>query len=210
VKLIEEIIFEEIRQLSEGVVKYNQIGELSKQTESKYRLSDFEIKPSPDDIYSVGEANDLTISATNEIISPSLLYGGIDDDDVNERKRVEVLKKKILSDDGYISRLIIDGDNNVIEGQHRFQALLELGFDYLPVVRLTGIGDYIKNPIEIRSILEKNGVYISDHRNQIINNIAEIILDEKGDVNKLNEYIPPKGYENAWNKAIEKIILDSK
>jgi hypothetical protein len=183
--------------------------EINKLSESKYNLSDFDIKPSSDNIHRVGEANDLTVSVSYETISPNQLHGGIIKFDKNERKRVEELKNKILSDDGYISRIIIDGNNHVVEGQHRFQALLELGFDYIPVVRLKGIDDYIKNPNEIRDILRKNGVHNSDIINQLTYNIAKIISDEKGDIGELVEYIPPKGYENAWNAAIKKIIKDN-
>ena len=178
--------------------------------ENRYRLSDFNIKPSSDNIHAVAEANDLNISVSYENISIGELYGGVDLNDIGERKRVDKLKEMILSDDGYISRIIIDGDNNVVEGQHRFEALSELGFDYAPVVRLKGIDDYIKNRTEIINILEKNGVYNSDHRYYILNNIAEIIADEKGKVESLREYIPPKGYEKAWNLAIEKIIQSNK
>ena len=173
--------------------------------ESMYKLSDFKIKTSSDDIHSVAEANDLTVSISYENVPIYELSGGVNIYDNNERNRINKLKEMILSN-RFISRLIIDGNNNVIEGQHRFQALSELNFDYVPVVRLKGIDDYIKNRDEISNILRENGVLNSDHRYYIISNISKIISDEKGNVNSLMDYIPPKGYEKAWNLAITKII----
>ena len=190
---IVDIIKEELNKLSEEDLNSN-------------KLSNFNIKSSSDDIYEVGEANDLTISAKKENVPLMQLHGGVNLNDVNERKRIDKLKDIILSPDGYISTIIIDGDNNVIEGQHRFQALIELKFDYAPVVRLKGIDDYIKNRIDIDNTLKENGVLKSDYRNQLITMIAKIISDENGDVKQLKDYTPPQGFETAWNAAINKLI----
>jgi disulfide oxidoreductase YuzD len=45
--------------------------------------------------------------------------GGVDLTQPEERARVDKLKEQILSDEGYVARVIVDADNNVVEGQHR-------------------------------------------------------------------------------------------
>ncbi len=169
-------------------------------------LSHFEIRPSPDDVIEVAEAHGLTVAREYDMVDVSSLLGGVDLNQTSERRRVDALKEKILSDDGYVARLIIDCDNHVLEGQHRLEALRELGMDKAPVVRLKGSDDLIPDVKSVDEVLKANGVLNSDHRHRLIEMLAGFIHEEKGNVTELREYIPPRGFETGWNAAVENII----
>jgi hypothetical protein len=169
-------------------------------------LSDFEVRPSPDNVVEVADANDLTITKKNQSVDVSELTGGVNLSDPAERLRVDKLKESILSDGGYVARLIVDGQGNVVEGQHRLEALRELGFDRAPVVRLTGVSDYIKDKERVVDAMRSAGVAKSDQQTQLMGLLSEIIADEAGDVSKLTEYDAPDGYESAWNAAVSEVI----
>ncbi len=178
---------------------------LAEQAQAKNLLSSFQIKGSPDDPDEVGEANGLTIAQEKDEVDVSLLNGGTDLRQPSERKRVDALKANIMSDEGYIARLIIDAQNNVVEGQHRLDALRELGFDKAPVVRLFGVSDFVEENA-LQAVLAANEVHHSDHRNRLIEMLCKILYDEKGNVAELREYEAPRGFEKGWNAAVEEII----
>ena len=94
----------------------------------------------------------------------------------------------------------------MIEGQHRFQALKNLGFDKIPTIKIYLADDYIKNISIVKQILKNSGIRHSDNINRILTIIGEILFDENGNVNELMNYEPPKGYEIPWNNAINYII----
>jgi hypothetical protein len=169
-------------------------------------LADIEVRPSTDNVQEVASANDLTVSRADINVPSQELESLINLSDPNERKRVDELKKKISSDNGFISRVIIDGQNNVVEGQHRVQAMKELGYDFIPVVQLKGINDFIPNSDALNKIMQDAGLESSDKRYRMRQIIAEIISDENGDVSQLREYDAPSGLETAWNAAIEEVI----
>lgn len=170
----------------------------------KRYLSDFEVRPSTDNLREVAEANGLTISSKKENVPITELSGGVNLSDPSERRRVDALKEKILSQNGYISRIIVDSSGNVIEGQHRFESLQELNFDKAPVVRLFGIQDFIKNESEVMEAL-KSFPMREEHRRQIIHHIAEI-LSKEDNPEELKNYQPPSGFEKPWNVAVNSVL----
>lgn len=166
------------------------------------KLGDLEIKPSTDNIRDVAEANDLTVSKENKIVPIKDLDGGVDVRQPSERKRVDKLKEQISSDEGYISRIIIDGKGNVVEGQHRLEAMKELGYSEIPVTELKGVDDFV-DTAKIDGILKDNGVPNSDHRYQMIQSISDIISKEG--IDALKEYDAPKGFEKGWDAAVQSL-----
>jgi hypothetical protein len=170
------------------------------------RLSDLKIKSSTDDIQEVAAANDLMAGQENINVPANELKPLINLGDPKERKRVDKLKEKILSEDGFISRVIVDGKNNVVEGQHRVQAMKELGYDLIPAVQLKSADDFIPDSASLDKVMRDAGLASSDKRNQARQLIAEIINDEKGDVEKLREYEAPTGIKEVWSAAIEEVI----
>jgi hypothetical protein len=169
-------------------------------------IKELTIKPSTDNIQQVASSNDLTINKKLENIPISDISYSINPNESGQRIRIDNLKKEIEKN-GYISRIIVDSSNTIVEGQHRYQALKELGFDYVPVVKLFGIDDYIKDRYGIEDLIKRENIH-PDHKYQLIQMIAEIISDEKGNVNELRDYQPPRGFEKVWDLLINKIISD--
>jgi len=173
-------------------------------------ISKLEIRPSPDNINDVAEANDLTIGMSNEMANTFDLSGGVNLSDPSERKRVNRLKEQIESEDGYIARIIVDGSGNVVEGQHRLEAMRELGYKQIPVVRLSGIDDFIKDRGAVDKALLDNGIGSRDTRNQILQRIAEALKENGGNVSELLEYESPlASISKAWDAAIAEVVRQS-
>jgi len=125
------------------------------------------------------------------------LIGGVRLSDPGEVARVKSLADKIASKDGYIERLIVDHENNVIEGQHRLEALIQLGVKDVPIVRIADtMHGFPEN--EVTNIISSAQPMRPESALQVAGNLADII-SEGGSV---YEYIPPAGYEAAWNAAI--------
>ena len=173
--------------------------------EQNNSLSNFTIKGSPDDVSEVAEANGMTVGMEKCEVPVSELQGGCDLAQPSERRRVDLLKQKIMSDDGYIARIIIDAHNNVVEGQHRLEALRELGFDKAPAVRLIGESDMIGDVGAVEAAIKSCGPIHPDHLGGIIRNLASILYDEKGDVGEVLNYGAPRGFERQWKAAIEAV-----
>jgi len=169
-------------------------------------IKELRIKPSSDDVSEVGRSNDLTINKKLENIPISDISYSINPNESGQRIRIDNLKKEIEKN-GYISRIIVDSSNTIIEGQHRYQALKELGFDYVPAIKLFGIDDYIKDRYDIEYLIEREKIH-TDHKYQLLQMIAEIISDEKGNVEELRHYEATRGFEKIWNLVINKIISD--
>jgi hypothetical protein len=167
------------------------------------KLKDYKIKPPSDDVSEVAQSSGLTAGKKNTTKPISELSGGVDLKQEKERRRVDKLKEEITSEGGYISRLIVNKDGEVIEGQHRLEALRELGFTEVPVVELLGPDDYISDVIGLRKAIEDAGLKSVTSQNELVDNITEILVDEKGDVSQLEFYEAPKGYEKPWFAAVK-------
>jgi hypothetical protein len=101
--------------------------------------------------------------------------------------------------DRWIEPLVIDGMNNVIEGQHRLRALAQLGFTHVPVHRIREILPY-NVALAIRDAALSAGIH-SQQARQIVINIAEIV-DQEG-IGEIDSYAAPRGFERAWTAAVE-------
>jgi hypothetical protein len=164
-----------------------------------------EIRGPSENVTTVMESNGKDAGAKQETVSIDSLSGMLDLSQPSERARVDKLKSQMAGEDGFISRLIVDKDGNVVEGQHRLAALRELGVKEVPVIRIYGADDFIPNVDSVKEVLRENGVLKSDHRNQIVANLGEILLDENGSVADLQDYEAPKGFEKAWNAAVNEV-----
>lgn len=167
------------------------------------KLKDYKIKPPSDNVSEVAQSSGLTAGKKNTTKPISELSGGVDLKQEKERRRVDKLKEEITSEGGYISRLIVSKDGEVIEGQHRLEALRELGFTEVPVVELLGPDDFISDVIGLRKAIEDAGLKSVTSQNELVDNITEILVDEKGDVSQLEFYEAPKGYEKPWFAAVK-------
>jgi hypothetical protein len=135
----------------------------------------------------------------DETVNIDTLQGGIGQE-VGDIKRVDDLAKKLSTKGSYIERLIVDDAGNVIEGQHRLDALRKLGVKEVPIVR---IKDYMRDfPSDVKDTIRSAQKMPSDQVNQLESMLAEIYAQENGNISEIMKYDVPKGYEAAWSAAI--------
>ena len=136
------------------------------------------IKPPTENIANVRDANfkhPKTIG--NQTVKIDKLSGGVRLSDPNEQKRVKELARKIVSPDGYISRIIVDHNNNVIEGQHRLEALRLLGIEDVPVFKIEDLADTM--PVsKMEEAVKQVGAIHPDQAGQLVRNAVEHIADD--------------------------------
>jgi hypothetical protein len=136
------------------------------------------VKPPSDNIATVRQSNfryPKTIG--NQTVGIDKLSGGVRMSDPNEVKRVKALADQIASPEGYISRIIVDHNDNVIEGQHRLEALRQLGIKDVPVYKIEEMADTM--PVDqMKSAVQGVGAIHPDHVGQIINHALESIASE--------------------------------
>lgn len=161
-----------------------------------------DIRPSPDDVYQVMDANTSSGKVTgNKMVPIAKLVGGVSNA-ADDKKRVDALVDAMKSPEGYIARLIVDHSGNVIEGQHRLEALRKLGVKEVPVTEYIDLEEAVPF-YEMKDAAQKAQSIHPDHAYQIANRLAEIYADENGNLSNLADYIPPEGFENAWNAAVK-------
>jgi hypothetical protein len=163
-----------------------------------------DIKPAKENIRDVIESNFISGKLIGDTTMPiNSLFGGVGNE-VSDIRRVNDLANKISSPNGYVERLIVDDVGNVVEGQHRLDALRKLGIKDVPV---TVIRDNTRQfpTFKVEQAVDSAQPMRSDHVNQIVSYLANAFADEGGDIAKLMQYEPPRGYETAWKAGIEAI-----
>jgi hypothetical protein len=165
-------------------------------------VSGLNVRPPSDNINDVIGANfDSPIVVGNQTVNIDAISGGVRLSDSNEVTRVAELAKKISGPNGYISRIIVDGDNNVIEGQHRLEALRSLGVTEVPVYKIEEASD--KLPVSnMKEAVASVGNIRSEQVNQIVNYAVNAITENGIDgAGKLNMGAWQKHYDAAINVA---------
>lgn len=159
-----------------------------------------DIRPSTDDVYQAMEANTTAGRVTGDKMMPiDKLTGGVTEA-ADDTRRVDQLVAEMSSPSGYVSRLIVDDAGNVIEGQHRLEALRRLGASEVPVTQYADLERVIPFT-DVRDAAAAQGIH-PDQANQIAKQLAEIYADEGGDMVEVMSYEPPKGFEGAWKAAL--------
>lgn len=161
-----------------------------------------DIRPPKERIHDVAKAltNSYRILGDKTVPVESLV-GGVGNE-VGDQKRVRSLADKLKGPDAYIERLIVDDSGNVIEGQHRLDALKLLGVKNVPVVV---IQDFERNfpTAKVSAAIAAAQKLHSDHINQLASNLAEIYADEKGNIAEIVKYEVPRGFEKAWAAGLD-------
>ena len=164
------------------------------------------IKPSTDNPHEVGEANfEHYDIAGHSLVPISSLSGGVNLNHPDQRHRVDALKQKISRPtEGYISRILADDEGNVLEGQHRLEALRELGATHIPITTIHNKARHIDMPALHNAIRGQGGI-MSDHVGQI----ARMAIDsahESGTPTKAREeWEAPHGFEDRWHSALNEL-----
>jgi hypothetical protein len=162
------------------------------------------IVPPTDDVHEVMDANFFTARVVGPKIVPiEKLIGGANLENPRERKRVDNLAVLISSPNGFISRIIVDTQGNVIEGQHRLEALRKLGATEVPVVEIEDLEMKIDYPKLAAFVKNAQPNAHREQRMQVIRQVLTAIAEEGSVEAVKNDYEPPRGFESAWNAALE-------
>lgn len=160
-----------------------------------------DVRAPRENVHEVMQANTTAGRVVGERNRPiSELTGGVSAA-ADDQRRVASLAKAMSSPEGYIERLIVDDAGNVIEGQHRLEALRKLGVTDVPVVEYRDFGRDLPMA-EMQQAALAHGIH-PDHANQIASNLAEIYADEGGNLSEILQYEAPKGFEAPWQAAVE-------
>jgi len=161
------------------------------------------VHPAPEDVHEVADSNfEHSTVQGDKTVPIESLRGGVNLSDPGERARVDRLKARMNGADGYIARLITADNGDVLEGQHRLDALRELGAKQ---VHVTQIRDNARgaNVSEMRSAIRNVGALHSDHVHQIIGQSLEMLQDEGGSADKvLQNYDLSGPYEQHYIAAL--------
>jgi hypothetical protein len=157
-----------------------------------------------DDLTDTNAANGKDAGSVLGTVDIADLAGMLRLNQPEERRRVDALKAKILSEEGLISPIIVSANGEVIEGQHRLAAMRELGATEMPVAVSYEASDFIPDV----DALKKSLSGFSLHRQQVdqlIGNLAEMLMDEKGDANELSSYDMPKPFDAVFKVAVAEV-----
>ena len=165
------------------------------------------VKPPSDNVVNVRQANfRYPKTVGNQTVGIDKLSGGVRMSDPNEVKRVKALADQIASPEGYISRIIVDHNDNVIEGQHRLEALRQLGIKDVPVYKIEEMADTM--PVDqMTSAVQGIGAIHPDHVGQIINHALESIASEGVEGARQMDL---GRFQKHYNAALDAITSDVK
>jgi hypothetical protein len=164
------------------------------------KQSSLKVKPPTDDVYEVMDATfNYGKLGGNKNIPIDKLTGGVRMSDPAEVKRVKELAAKISGDNGYISRIIVDDKGNVLEGQHRLEALRLLGEKNVPVAVIEDLSNKYNIPAMKKSL---EGQLRSDNVNQMVKRAIDAI-EESGSVDKaLTDFAMPAQFQKPFQDAL--------
>jgi len=130
------------------------------------------------------------------------LKGGVALGDPEQAARIAALKEKMNGPGGFISRPIVDTEGNVIEGQHRLEALRQLGVTNVPVYVIQDLAAGIDAPA-LKEAMNASQPMRSDQRNQITAMLLEALADEGSVAAVEAGYEAPRGYAEAWKAGLQ-------
>jgi hypothetical protein len=165
------------------------------------------VKPPSDNVANVRQANfQYPKTVGNQTVGIDKLSGGVRMSDPNEVKRVKALADQIASPEGYISRIIVDHNNNVIEGQHRLEALRQLGVKDVPVFKIEDLADTMPVSKMEEAMREVGGIR-SDHVNQLMQHALDAISEGGIEGARQLNY---GGFQKHYDAALNAITSDVK
>lgn len=155
------------------------------------------IKPAKESLYEVASSNfDFALPIGNKTVDINSLKGMVSSSAFDKNK-INKLSEQIKSPNGYIERLIIDDKGNVLEGQHRLQALRSIGEQQVPV-------SVIKNMSNAVDSVHKIGMKKEQARN-IVQNAHEMLKDAGSVENAMKMYEIPIEHKQAYEIAFKNI-----
>jgi hypothetical protein len=152
-------------------------------------------KAARESLRDVADANfDYGIPVGNRTVNIDTLRGGMSAA-ADDAAKVNKIAQQMSSKDGYIERLIVDQNGNVIEGQHRLRALQSLGVQDVPVSVIQDYSDVVET-------LQKQGMR-PEHARQVTQQTHDM-LKESGSAAKVrSDYNLSGQYEAQFESALD-------
>tara|TARA_R110002020_G_scaffold119835_8_gene273296 strand:+ start:63 stop:2039 length:1977 start_codon:yes stop_codon:yes gene_type:complete len=163
------------------------------------------VVPAKENLRTVVESNTIGGRVSgDETVSIDSLFG-----DISPSKRAQDTVTDIMSQmsgpEGYVERLIVDQDGNVIEGAHRLEALRRLGISEVPITRIVDPTANL-DLSSMRKAIEGAGKIHSDHVNQIMSQVGDMLESTGNDPEKVfEEFTFPEGYEKYFGAALDSV-----
>jgi hypothetical protein len=162
-----------------------------------------DIRRPSEDINEVLDANfEYGQIVGNETAPIDSLIGGVSS---AENGRVGALARQISGPDGYVERIIVDDVGNVIEGQHRLDALRQLGATEIPIVR---VRDNMRNFdfAEVSDAMQSAGQMHSDQVHGLVRELSSALARENGSVAAVRaNWEPPRGFAAQWEAGLNAV-----
>jgi hypothetical protein len=174
-------------------------------TKLKAAVPELPIRPSPDDVRTVADASfNYWKRGGDKDIPIDKLIGGVRLTDPNEVKRVNELVAKMKGPEGYIARILADDAGNVLEGQHRLEALRQLGYKNVPATVVNDISRGFDLSAMTKAA-EANGLKHPDQQSSIVKNVLEMINEAGSPQAAKAEFEFPKGYEKLYQDVLNSV-----
>jgi hypothetical protein len=163
------------------------------------------VVPARENLQTVVESNTIGGRVSgDETVSIDSLFGGISTSQ-RAQDTVADIMSQMSGSKGYIERLIVDQDGKVIEGAHRLEALRRLGISEVPITRIVDPTANL-DLSSMRKAIEGAGKIPSDHVNQIMSQVGEMLTSTGNSPEKvLEEYTFPEGYEKYFGAALDSV-----
>lgn len=144
----------------------------------------------------------------NETVPIDSLNGAYLSKSPLDQSRVAYLKNSISGPDGYVERLIVDGQGNVIEGQHRLAALQELGVDRVPISRIRDLAEGF-NVSTIEDAVRAAGVGHPDQVHGVVKGALEAVWEYGSPQKALAETEMPGAWQKPYESALRAMVVSS-
>lgn len=161
------------------------------------------VRASSDDVWEVIQSNfEYGDLVGNRTLPIAKLRPSGTGEMADQRPRIERLMASMSGPEGYISRLIVDDDGNIIEGQHRYEALKNMGATRVPV---TVVRDKAKgrNIQDLRAAVLSGGQIRSDNVNQVIDHALDMVAQSGSPQAALQEWELPRQFENNFRALLQ-------
>lgn len=137
----------------------------------------------------------------NSEIPTERLVGGVRHSDASDKSRVEAIVNNMRGPDGYIERLIVDDAGNVLEGQHRLEAIRALQLPSVPVVV---IADTARDfDIEaMKQAIRATGKWHPDQVNQLANEALRLMTEFDSADEAIAQMSMPPPFDVAFTAAL--------
>jgi len=161
-----------------------------------------DIRPARESLHDTAQAlSKYAVPGSNAVLPIDRMTGGAGISVTDERK-VQELMRRMSSPEGYVERLIADDTGGVVEGQHRFDALRQLGARDVPVSRVIDLSrPYDSAAVE--DVIRKAGIRHPDQVNQLAGRAFEAAHEYGSPLRALSETELPSPYQGAYAAALQ-------